>query len=139
MTTIMQVVETVLRESTEPLHVLEIVKRAGERLPCTSPRPQNVVAKVLSMNIKNKGDKARFVRMKPGFYAIKVPALKHVIELSEYDVRSAIEAWLKGRAATAALFKAEPPFDLIRCSIDLRDNGATATLTSENTPRDARD
>ena len=46
------VVEEILRETAIPMSVREIVERAGARLPSKSKTPDTVVARDLSMDIK---------------------------------------------------------------------------------------
>ena len=45
------VVEEILRETSVPMSVREIVERAGVRLPSKSKTPDTVVARDLSMDI----------------------------------------------------------------------------------------
>ena len=59
------VVEEILRETSVPMSVREIVERAGSRLPSKSKTPDTVVARDLSMDIKKKGESSLFVRTSP--------------------------------------------------------------------------
>jgi hypothetical protein len=68
------VVEEILRETTVPMSVREIVERAGARLPSKSKTPDTVVARDLSMDIKKKGESSLFVRTSPGRYTLRVLA-----------------------------------------------------------------
>ena len=65
------VVEEILRETTVPMSVREIVERASTRLPSKSKTPDTVVARDLSMDIKRKGDGSLFVRTSPGRYTLR--------------------------------------------------------------------
>ena len=65
------VVEEILRETSVPMSVREIVERAGARLPSKSKTPDTVVARDLSMDIKRKGDGSLFVRTSPGRYTLR--------------------------------------------------------------------
>ena len=66
------VVEMILRETSVPMSVREIVDRAGARLPSKSKTPDTVVARDLAMDIKKNGDGSLFVRTAPGRYALRV-------------------------------------------------------------------
>ncbi|HMG22205.1 MAG TPA: winged helix-turn-helix domain-containing protein [Kofleriaceae bacterium] len=68
------VVEEILRETTVPMSVREIVEHAGARLPSKSKTPDTVVARDLSMDIKKKGDTSLFVRTSPGRYTLRTLA-----------------------------------------------------------------
>ena len=68
------VVEEILRETTVPMSVREIVEHAGARLPSKSKTPDTVVARDLSMDIKRKGDTSLFVRTSPGRYTLRTLA-----------------------------------------------------------------
>jgi hypothetical protein len=68
------VVEEILRETSVPMSVREIVERAGVRLPSKSKTPDTVVARDLSMDIKKKGEGSLFVRTSPGRYTLRVLA-----------------------------------------------------------------
>jgi hypothetical protein len=68
------VVEEILRETSVPMSVREIVERAGARLPSKSKTPDTVVARDLSMDIKKKGDTSLFVRTSPGRYTLRALA-----------------------------------------------------------------
>ena len=65
------VVEDILRETTVPMSVKEIVERAGSRLPSKSKTPDTVVARDLSMDIKKKGESSMFIRTSPGRYTLR--------------------------------------------------------------------
>ncbi len=65
------VVEEVLRETGVPLSVVEIVVRAGARLPSKSKTPDTVVARDLAMDIKRKGEGSLFIRSSPGRYTLR--------------------------------------------------------------------
>ena len=65
------VVEEILRETTVPMSVREIVERAGSRLPSKSKTPDTVVARDLSMDIKRRGDASLFIRTAPGRYTMR--------------------------------------------------------------------
>lgn len=65
------VVEEILRETSVPMSVREIVERAGVRLPSKSKTPDTVVARDLSMDIKRKGDTSLFIRTSPGRYTLR--------------------------------------------------------------------
>lgn len=65
------VVEEILRETSMPMSVREIVERAGARLPSKSKTPDTVVARDLSMDIKKKGEGSMFVRTSPGRYTLR--------------------------------------------------------------------
>src|ERR1700749_4001648 len=65
------VVEEILRETSVPMSVREIVERAGPRLPSKSKTPDTVVARDLAMDIKRQGDASRFVRTSPGRYTLR--------------------------------------------------------------------
>jgi hypothetical protein len=69
------VVEDILRETSVPMSVREIVERAGVRLPSKSKTPDTVVARDLSMDIKKKGEGSLFVRTSPGRYTLRALAL----------------------------------------------------------------
>jgi hypothetical protein len=68
------VVEEILRETSVPMSVREIVERAGARLPSKSKTPDTVVARDLSMDIKRKSDTSLFVRTSPGRYTLRTLA-----------------------------------------------------------------
>jgi hypothetical protein len=68
------VVEEILRETSIPMSVREIVERAGTRLPSKSKTPDTVVARDLSMDIKKKGDTSLFIRTSPGRYTLRALA-----------------------------------------------------------------
>lgn len=68
------VVEEILRETSVPMSVREIVERAGARLPSKSKTPDTVVARDLSMDIKKKGETSLFVRTSPGRYTLRALA-----------------------------------------------------------------
>ena len=68
------VVEEILRETSIPMSVREIVERAGARLPSKSKTPDTVVARDLSMDIKKKGEGSLFCRTSPGRYTLRVLA-----------------------------------------------------------------
>jgi hypothetical protein len=68
------VVEEILRETSVPMSVREIVERAGARLPSKSKTPDTVVARDLSMDIKKKGDTSLFIRTSPGRYTLRALA-----------------------------------------------------------------
>ena len=68
------VVEEILRETSVPMSVREIVERAGARLPSKSKTPDTVVARDLSMDIKKKADTSLFVRTSPGRYTLRTLA-----------------------------------------------------------------
>jgi hypothetical protein len=65
------VVEEILRETSMPMSVREIVEHAGSRLPSKSKTPDTVVARDLSMDIKKKGELSLFVRTSPGRYTLR--------------------------------------------------------------------
>lgn len=65
------VVEEILRETSVPMSVKEIVERAGSRLPSKSKTPDTVVARDLSMDIKRRGDASQFIRTSPGRYTLR--------------------------------------------------------------------
>jgi len=65
------VVEEILRETSVPMSVREIVERAGVRLPSKSKTPDTVVARDLSMDIKKKGEGSLFARTSPGRYTLR--------------------------------------------------------------------
>src|SRR6478672_10067456 len=65
------VVEEILRETSVPMSVREIVERAGVRLPSKSKTPDTVVARDLSMDIKKKGEGSLFIRTSPGRYTLR--------------------------------------------------------------------
>lgn len=65
------VVEEILRETSVPMSVREIVERAGARLPSKSKTPDTVVARDLSMDIKKKGETSLFTRTSPGRYTLR--------------------------------------------------------------------
>ena len=65
------VVEEILRETSIPMSVREIVERAGARLPSKSKTPDTVVARDLSMDIKKKGEGSLFIRTSPGRYTLR--------------------------------------------------------------------
>ena len=65
------VVEEILRASTAPMSVREIVERAGPALPTKSKTPDTVVARDLSMDIKKKGEESIFIRTSPGRYTMR--------------------------------------------------------------------
>lgn len=65
------VVEEVLRETSVPMSVREIMERAGSRLPSKSKRPDMVVARDLSMDIKKKGETSLFVRSSRGRFTLR--------------------------------------------------------------------
>lgn len=69
------VVGEILRETSVPMSVREIVDRAGARLPSKSNTPDTVVARDLSMDIKKKGDASLFVRTAPGRYTLRALAI----------------------------------------------------------------
>lgn len=64
------VVESVLREAGEPLRVMDIIRRAGDRLPTRSAQPRNVVSRDLSLDILKNPD-SRFQRVATGLYALR--------------------------------------------------------------------
>ena len=68
------VVEEILRETSMPMSVREIVEYAGVRLPSKSKTPDTVVARDLSMDIKRKGEASLFVRSSPGRYTLRAIA-----------------------------------------------------------------
>src|SRR3954462_10118875 len=68
------VVEEILRETSVPMSVREIVERAGVRLPSKSKTPDTVVARDLSMDIKKKGEGSLFTRTSPGRYTLRTLA-----------------------------------------------------------------
>jgi hypothetical protein len=68
------VVEEILRETSVPMSVREIVERAGSRLPSKSKTPDTVVARDLSMDIKKKGETSLFIRTSPGRYTLRALA-----------------------------------------------------------------
>lgn len=68
------VVEEILRETSVPMSVREIVERAGARLPSKSKTPDTVVARDLSMDIKKKGETSLFTRTSPGRYTLRALA-----------------------------------------------------------------
>jgi hypothetical protein len=65
------VVEEILRETSVPMSVREIVERAGVRLPSKSKTPDTVVARDLAMDIKRKGEGSLFARTSPGRYTLR--------------------------------------------------------------------
>jgi HB1, ASXL, restriction endonuclease HTH domain len=65
------VVEEILRETSVPMSVREIVERAGSRLPSKSKTPDTVVARDLSMDLKKKGESSSFIRTSPGRYTLR--------------------------------------------------------------------
>jgi len=70
------VVEEILRETTIPMSVREIVEHAGSRLPSKSKTPDTVVARDLSMDLKKKGEGSIFIRTSPGRYTLRELALR---------------------------------------------------------------
>ncbi|MDB4958023.1 MAG: hypothetical protein JWO36_5592 [Myxococcales bacterium] len=76
------VVEEILRETSVPMSVREIVERAGVRLPSKSKTPDTVVARDLSMDIKKKGEGSLFVRTSPGRYTLRALATQPVADIS---------------------------------------------------------
>ncbi len=77
------VVEEILRETSVPMSVREIVEHAGVRLPSKSKTPDTVVARDLSMDIKKKGEASLFVRSSPGRYTLRsIASLSPSIESS---------------------------------------------------------
>src|SRR5512145_1675521 len=68
------VVEEILRETSIPMSVREIVERAGARLPSKSKTPDTVVARDLAMDIKRKGEGSLFTRTSPGRYTLRTLA-----------------------------------------------------------------
>jgi hypothetical protein len=70
-TGLLRVVEEILRETTVPMSVREIVERAGASLPTRSKTPDVVVARDLSMHIKRQGEHSIFVRTSPGRYTLR--------------------------------------------------------------------
>ncbi len=67
----LSVVERILREAAGPMSVRQIVECAGALLPTKSKTPDTVVARDLSMDIKNKGEASLFIRTAPGRYAMR--------------------------------------------------------------------
>jgi len=65
------VVERILRETSVPMSVREIVESAGSALPTRSKTPDTVVARDLSMDIKKKGETSLFIRTSPGRYTLR--------------------------------------------------------------------
>jgi hypothetical protein len=65
------VVEAVLRATTVPMSVRQIVEMAGSTLPTRSKTPDTVVARDLAMDIKNKGADSDFVRTSPGRFTMR--------------------------------------------------------------------
>ena len=85
------VVEEILRETSVPMSVREIVERAGARLPSKSKTPDTVVARDLSMDIKKKGETSLFIRTSPGRYTLRVLAtnMQPTVSQSQSPVVSA--------------------------------------------------
>jgi hypothetical protein len=65
------VVEQILRETSVPMSVRQIVEHARGRLPTKSRTPDTVVARDLSMDIKKKGEDSLFIRTAPGRYGLR--------------------------------------------------------------------
>jgi hypothetical protein len=87
--TVLAVVEEILRENPIPMSVREIVQRAGARLPSKSKTPDTVVARDLSIDMKRKGDASRFVRTSPGRYTLREFAQREpVVELVDDPLTS---------------------------------------------------
>lgn len=67
----LDVVEQVLREARVPLTVQQIVTRARGRLPTVAKRPDMVVARDLSLDLRRLGDESRFARTGPGLFTLR--------------------------------------------------------------------
>ena len=77
------VVEQVLRETGTPMSVRQIVEHAGDALPTRSKTPDTVVARDLSIDIKNKGETSDFVRTAPGRYTLRALVAQPAAEPSD--------------------------------------------------------
>ena len=73
------VVEDVLRAARIPLTARQIVTRAGRHLPTTAKRPELVVARDLSVNLRRLGDESPFARTGRGLFTLRKLAA-HVYE-----------------------------------------------------------
>jgi hypothetical protein len=67
----LSIVEQVLRTARVPLTVQQIAKRAGPRLPSTAKRPDTVIARDLSLNIRQLGKESRFTRTARGMFTLR--------------------------------------------------------------------
>jgi HB1, ASXL, restriction endonuclease HTH domain len=68
----LDVVAEVLREvAPRALRVRQIAELAGSRLPTASQTPQTVVARDLAVDIRDRGDGSRFLRVARGEYVLK--------------------------------------------------------------------
>jgi len=65
----LNVIESVLRNAGEPLRVPQIIERAGDRLPTQSRTPRDVVARDLSIDIRDN-DQSKFKRVETGLYCL---------------------------------------------------------------------
>ncbi|MEO7731544.1 MAG: hypothetical protein ABIY55_11265 [Kofleriaceae bacterium] len=80
MVSTLPVVEQVLRTARVPLTALQIAKRAGPHLPSAAKRPDTVIARDLSLNIRRLGNESRFTRTAPGLFTLREFVGKNVYE-----------------------------------------------------------
>lgn len=99
------VVEEILRETSIPMSVREIVERAGARLPSKSKTPDTVVARDLSMDIKKKGEGSLFIRTSPGRYTLRALVTQ---PQAERDAAEMVRAASAPIAAQAPAVSAAP-------------------------------
>jgi hypothetical protein len=77
----LDVVAEVLREAApRALRAMQIVERAGSRLPTDSQTPHTVVARDLAIDIRDRGEESRFLRVARGEYV-----LKHALPIAFYS------------------------------------------------------
>ena len=117
------VVEEILRETSVPMSVREIVERAGVRLPSKSKTPDTVVARDLSMDIKRKGEGSLFVRTSPGRYTLRVLASATTPMTAETTDVSARVAPLGALGARKPAVAASPSAPRARTDNDVQGGG----------------
>jgi len=101
------VVEEILRETSIPMSVREIVERAGVRLPSKSKTPDTVVARDLSMDLKKKAEASIFVRTSPGRYTLRELAAT-TAPIAAAATTTSMSALLARKPAVAAPSSAKP-------------------------------
>ena len=121
------VVEEILRETSIPMSVREIVERAGTRLPSKSKTPDTVVARDLSMDIKKKGDTSLFIRTSPGRYTLRALATgSHPSQHVQASQSNGVAAQPMSALATRKPAAAAPAASPIRRA-DTADGGGFAS------------
>ena len=122
------VVEQILRETSVPMSVRQIVEHARGRLPTKSRTPDTVVARDLSMDIKKKGEDSIFIRTAPGRYTIREIYLQSQEEGPQAGVESTA-----GQATTpeakGAEHAAPPPTPMLTATLREERAGPLAART----------